>query len=167
MTLDVAMGGSTNTVLHLLAAAQEAGVDFTMAGHRPPLAQGAACARWRRCRKYHIEDVHRAGGIMAFWANWPRRPAAHRRAHRAHPQPWAKRSTWDIMHRRPDARARILQAPRPGGVPTQTAFSQSTRWPELDTDRTHGCIRSTRKRLLARKAVLPCSTATSRAKAAS
>ncbi len=143
MSLDVAMGGSTNTVLHLLATAHEAGVDFTMADidrisrKVPCLAKVAPATD-----KYHIEDVHRAGGIMAILAELSRAGLIHRDVHTVHMKTLGEAmDTYDVTT---CANADVLEFYKaaPGGVPTQVAFSQNRRWPELDLDRSHGCIRN-------------------------
>ncbi len=143
MTLDVAMGGSTNTILHILAAAQEAGVDFDMAAidrisRRVPCLAKVAPAT----QQYHIEDVHRAGGIFGILAELDRGGLIHRHVSTVHMQTLGEAiDTYDVMH---TANADVLEFYKaaPGGVPTQQAFSQDRRYPELDLDRTHGCIRN-------------------------
>ena len=143
MSLDIAMGGSTNTILHLLAAAHEAQVDFKMAdidrlSRRVPCLSKVAPAT----QKYHMEDVHRAGGVMAILAELDRAnllqtdvPTVHSASLKA------ALSQWDIMN--PDnteARERYIAAP--GGVRTTQAFSQNNAWSNLDVNRESGCIRS-------------------------
>lgn len=143
MSLDIAMGGSTNTILHLLAAAHEAQVDFKMAdidrlSRRVPCLSKVAPAT----QKYHMEDVHRAGGVMAILAELDRAnllqtdvPTVHSNSLKA------ALSQWDIMN--PDnteARERYIAAP--GGVRTTQAFSQNNAWSNLDVNRESGCIRS-------------------------
>ncbi len=143
MSLDIAMGGSTNTILHLLAAANEAQVDFKMAdidrlSRRVPCLSKVAPAT----QKYHMEDVHRAGGVMAILAELDRAnllqtdvPTVHSASLKA------ALSQWDIMN--PDnteARERYIAAP--GGVRTTQAFSQNNEWSNLDVNRESGCIRS-------------------------
>nr|WP_314232534.1 dihydroxy-acid dehydratase [uncultured Moraxella sp.] len=143
MSLDIAMGGSTNTILHLLAAANEAQVDFKMAdidrlSRRVPCLSKVAPAT----QKYHMEDVHRAGGVMAILAELDRAnllqtdvPTVHSASLKA------ALSQWDIMN--PDnteARERYIAAP--GGVRTTQAFSQNNAWSNLDVNRESGCIRS-------------------------
>ncbi|MBU0753171.1 MAG: dihydroxy-acid dehydratase [Gammaproteobacteria bacterium] len=142
IALDVAMGGSTNTVLHLLAAAREAGVNFTMADidrmsrKVPCLAKVAPATQ-----KYHMEDVHRAGGVMGLLGELDRAGLLHRDAHTVHEKTLgAALDRWDVM-RAHDVGVFDLYRAAPGGVPTQTAFSQDRRYPELDLDRTAGCIR--------------------------
>ena len=142
MTLDVSMGGSTNTVLHILAAAQEGGVDFTMAdidriSRRVPCLAKVAPAT----PDYHMEDVHRAGGIFAILGELDRAGLLHRGVPTVHARTLGEAiDTWDVIHS-PDATVRDFFRAAPGGIPTQTAFSQDRRYPELDLDRAHGCIR--------------------------
>jgi len=142
MTLDIAMGGSSNTVLHLLAAAREAGVNFTMKdidrlSRRVPCLAKVAPAT----QKYHMEDVHRAGGIMAILGELDRAGLIHHEAHTVHtPTLRGALQQWDIMQSHDTSVFDFYKA-APGGVPTQTAFSQDRRFPELDMDRSNGCIR--------------------------
>ncbi|RMH71806.1 MAG: dihydroxy-acid dehydratase [Actinomyces sp.] len=144
MALDIAMGGSTNTVLHILAAAQEAGVDFTMAdidelSRRTP----NICKVAPSSPDYHVEDVHRAGGIMGILGELDRAGLLHTEVPTVHAATLgAALDQWDIM--RPTCPAEVHEFYRagPAGIPTQQAFSQSERWPSLDTDRERGCIRS-------------------------
>ena len=143
MSLDIAMGGSTNTVLHLLAAAQEGGVDFTMAdidrlSRRVPCLCKVAPAK----NDVHMEDVHRAGGIMAILGELDRAGLIDTSLPTVHAPTMAEAlNRWDIARTTSeDVRHFFLAAP--GGVPTQTAFSQSARWEALDTDREKGVIRS-------------------------
>jgi dihydroxy-acid dehydratase len=143
MTLDIAMGGSTNTVLHLLAAAQEAGVDFTLTdidrlSRRVPCLCKVAPTK----ADVHMEDVHRAGGIMAILGELDRaglidasQPTVHA------PTLGQALERWDIARTRSEEVHKFYRA-APGGVPTQTAFSQSARWDQLDLDREAGVIRS-------------------------
>jgi dihydroxy-acid dehydratase len=142
MTLDVAMGGSTNTVLHILAAAQEAGVDFTMADiDRISRKVPCLCKVAPMTDKYHIEDVHRAGGIFGILGELDRAGLLHGDVPTVHAKTLAAAlSAWDTM-RSSDQKVSTFYRAAPGGVPTQTAFSQERRFPELDLDRTHGCIR--------------------------
>ena len=143
MTLDVSMGGSTNTVLHILATANEAGVDFTMAdidriSRRVPCLAKVAPAT----QQYHIEDVHRAGGIMAILGELDRAGLIHRNLPTVHAKTLGEAiDRWDIV-RQHDISVHHFFKAAPGGVPTQTAFSQDRRYNELDLDRTHGCIRN-------------------------
>ena len=143
MSLDIAMGGSTNTVLHLLAAAHEAGVDFTMTdidrlSRRVPCLSKVAPAK----SDVHMEDVHRAGGIMAILGQLDRAGLIHTDLPTVHSKTMGDAlNRWDIS-RTSDASVCEFFKAAPGGVPTQTAFSQSRRWDELDTDRENGVIRS-------------------------
>ena len=143
MTLDVAMGGSTNTVLHILAAAQEAGVDFTMADiDRISRKVPCLCKVAPMTDKYHIEDVHRAGGIMGILGELERAGLLHRDVPTVHESTLgAAIDHWDVV-RNDDAKLREFFRAAPGGVPTQVAFSQDRRFSELDLDRIKGCIRS-------------------------
>lgn len=141
--LDVAMGGSTNTILHLLAAAQEAELDFSMKNidelsRRIP----QLCKVAPNSPKYHIEDVHRAGGIMAILGELDRAGILHSDTPTVHsPSMKDALAKWDIMQNNAPEVAEFFKA-GPAGIPTQTAFSQATRWPSLDGDRKEGCIRS-------------------------
>jgi dihydroxy-acid dehydratase len=142
MSLDVAMGGSTNTVLHLLAAAHEAGVDFTMKDI-DRISRGVPCV----CKvapatpKYHMEDVHRAGGVMGILGELDRAGVIHRDTPMVHaPTMGDALDQWDVM-KSGNEEAKKLFLAAPGGVATTIAFSQSMLWPALDTDRAEGCIR--------------------------
>jgi dihydroxy-acid dehydratase len=142
VALDIAMGGSTNTVLHLLAAAHEAGVNFTMADidrmsrKVPNLAKVAPSTQL-----YHMEDVHRAGGVMAILGELDRAGLIHRECHTVHSKTMGGAlDVWDVM-RAHDVSVFDFYKAAPGGVPTQVAFSQNRRYPELDLDRAHGCLR--------------------------
>ncbi|HEX8978103.1 MAG TPA: dihydroxy-acid dehydratase [Parasulfuritortus sp.] len=142
MALDIAMGGSTNTVLHLLAAAREAGVDFTMKdidrlSHKVPhLAKVAPSTQL-----YHMEDVHRAGGVMGILGELDRAGLIHRDCHTVHSKTMGEAiHVWDVI-RAHDVSVFEFYKAAPGGVPTQVAFSQARRYPELDLDRAKGCIR--------------------------
>lgn len=143
MTLDVAMGGSTNTVLHILATAQEAGVDFTMADiDRISRAVPCLCKVAPMTDKYHIEDVHRAGGIMAILGELDRAGLINRDVPTVHTKNIGEAiDRWDVV-REHDVKVHAFFKAAPGGVPTQVAFSQDRRYNELDLDRTHGCIRN-------------------------
>jgi dihydroxy-acid dehydratase len=143
MTLDVAMGGSTNTVLHILATAQEAGVDFTMADiDRISRAVPCLCKVAPMTDKYHIEDVHRAGGIMAILGELDRAGLIDRDVPTVHTKNIGEAiDRWDVV-REHDVKVHAFFKAAPGGVPTQVAFSQDRRYNELDLDRTHGCIRN-------------------------
>ncbi|PEQ10254.1 dihydroxy-acid dehydratase [Novosphingobium sp. PC22D] len=143
MSLDIAMGGSTNTVLHLLAAAHEAGVDFTMAdidrlSRKVPCLSKVAPSK----ADVHMEDVHRAGGIMAILGELDRAGLLNRDLPTVHSKSIGEAiARWDIALQ-PSSDVREFYAAAPGGVPTQTAFSQSRRWEDLDIDREGGVIRS-------------------------
>ncbi|HTG25739.1 MAG TPA: dihydroxy-acid dehydratase [Reyranella sp.] len=145
MSLDIAMGGSTNTVLHLLAAAQEGGVDFTMAdidrlSRQVPCLCKVAPAK----ADVHMEDVHRAGGIMAILGELDRAGLLDTSLPTVHAPSLADAlERWDIARTTSEEVHRFFRA-APGGVPTQTAFSQSARFASLDTDRETGVIRSAR-----------------------
>jgi len=143
MTLDVAMGGSTNTVLHILATAQEAGVDFTMADiDRISHAVPCLCKVAPMTDKYHIEDVHRAGGIMGILGELDRAGLIDRDVPTVHIKNIGEAiDRWDIV-REHDVKVHEFFKAAPGGVPTQVAFSQDRRFNELDLDRTNGCIRN-------------------------
>ena len=143
ITLDIAMGGSTNTILHLLAIAREAEIDFTMADiDRLSRVVPQLCKVAPNTNKYHIEDVHRAGGIMAILGELDRAGKLHTDVPTVHaPTLKAALDLWDIA-RQPSAEVQTFYRAGPAGIPTQVAFSQATRWPSLDTDRAEGCIRS-------------------------
>ncbi|MDG9670724.1 dihydroxy-acid dehydratase [Hahella sp. CR1] len=143
MTLDIAMGGSTNTILHLLAAAQEAEVDFSMT-HIDQLSRkvGQFCKVAPNTPKYHIEDVHRAGGIMAILGELDRAGLLHTDLPTVHSDTMKDAlDKWDVMRNNDPELHKFFKA-GPAGIPTQQAFSQSTRWSSLDLDRENGCIRS-------------------------
>ncbi|QYZ66635.1 MAG: dihydroxy-acid dehydratase [Gammaproteobacteria bacterium (ex Lamellibrachia satsuma)] len=142
MTLDIAMGGSTNTVLHLLAAAHEAGVDFTMQDiDRLSRKVPNLCKVAPSTQQYHMEDVHRAGGVIGILGELDRAGLLNRDCGTVHSGSIADAlDRWDIQ-RTSDAQVRERYLAGPGGVPTQVAFSQSVNWPSLDTDRENGCIR--------------------------
>ena len=143
ITLDIAMGGSTNTILHLLAIAQEAEIDFTMADiDRLSRVVPQLCKVAPNTNKYHIEDVHRAGGIMAILGELDRAGKLHTDVPTVHAKTMKDAlDIWDIA-RDPSAEVKHFYSAGPGGVPTQVAFSQASRWPSLDVDRAEGCIRS-------------------------
>ncbi|MDQ4136255.1 MAG: dihydroxy-acid dehydratase [Pseudomonadota bacterium] len=142
MTLDIAMGGSTNTVLHLLAAAHEAEVDFTMEdidrlSRRVPVLCKVAPA----VANVHVEDVHRAGGIMAILGELDRAGLIHREVGSIHATSLGDAlDRWDVRRTGSESVRTFFRA-APGGVPTQEAFSQNRRWDELDLDRESGVIR--------------------------
>ncbi len=143
IALDIAMGGSTNTVLHLLAAAQEAGVNFTMAdidrmSRKVPCLVKVAPAT----QKYHMEDVHRAGGIMAILGELDRAGLINRECSTVlYPTLGEQLDCCDVL-RNKDKKVHEYYRAAPGGVPTQVAFSQARRYPGLDLDRANGCIRN-------------------------
>ncbi len=143
IALDIAMGGSTNTILHILAIAQEAGINFTMADiDRLSRSVPQLCKVAPNTQKYHIEDVHRAGGIMAILGELDRAGKLHTDVPTIHAKTMKDAlDLWDIA-RSPSAEVQLFYSAGPGGVPTQVAFSQSSRWPSLDADRAEGCIRS-------------------------
>ena len=143
ISLDIAMGGSTNTVLHLLAAAHEARVAFSMADiDRLSRRVPNLCKVAPSTQKYHMEDVHRAGGIMAILGELDRAGLLHRDVPTVHARTLGDAlEAWDIARPSATETARTRFLAGPGGVPTQTAFSQSRRWPDLDLDREEGCIR--------------------------
>lgn len=142
MSLDVAMGGSTNTVLHLLAAATEAGVDFKMADiDRISRQVPCLCKVAPNTHDYYMEDVHRAGGVMAILAELNRANKLNTDVHTVHSGSLKEAlEKWDITNpNNSEAYERYKAAP--GGVRTVAAFSQSAKWETLDTDRVSGCIR--------------------------
>jgi len=142
MSLDVAMGGSTNTVLHLLAAAHEAGLDFTMSdidriSRKVPCVSKVAPAT----AKYHMEDVHRAGGVMGILGELDRAGVIHRDTPMVHsPSLGDALNEWDIKVTKNEDVKKFFRA-APGGISTTIAFSQSMLYPTLDDDRSEGCIR--------------------------
>ncbi|WP_333676673.1 dihydroxy-acid dehydratase [Dyella sp.] len=142
MTLDIAMGGSTNTILHLLAAAQEAELDFGMreidalSRKVPQLCKVAP-----NTQKYHIEDVHRAGGIMAILGELARAGLLHADVATVHSTTMRDAIAGYDITQTQDAAVHTFYKAGPAGIPTQVAFSQATRWDSLDLDRTEGCIR--------------------------
>lgn len=143
MTLDIAMGGSTNTVLHILAAAHEGEIQFDMEdidrlSRRVPVLCKVAPAK----SDVHMEDVHRAGGIMAILGQLDRAGLINRSLPTVHSATMGDAlDKWDISRTNSDSVRKFFRA-APGGVPTQTAFSQERRWEELDLDRQNGAIRS-------------------------
>ena len=143
MSLDVAMGGSTNTVLHLLAAAKEAKVDFTMkdidkiSRSVPCLAKLAPASQ-----KYHMEDVHRAGGVFGLLGELKRANKINENVNCVHSTSLGEAiNQWDIMNTE-DQEVRKFFTAAPGGIRTTKAFSQDRVWPSLDLDRENGCIRN-------------------------
>jgi len=143
MTLDIAMGGSTNTILHLLAIAREAEIDFTMADiDRLSRSVPQLCKVAPNTQKYHIEDVHRAGGTFAILGELARAGKLHTDVPTVHAKTLGEGlAQWDITTTQDEA-VRHFYLAGPAGIPTQVAFSQNTRWPSLDLDRAEGCIRS-------------------------
>jgi len=142
VTLDIVMGGSTNTILHLLAAAQEAELDFDMREiDRLSRIVPQLCKVAPNTPDYHIEDVHRAGGIMGILGEIDRAGLLHNDIPTVHSATMKDAlDQWDIM-RNPSPEVVEFYKAGPAGIPTQTAFSQATRWPTLDGDRANGCIR--------------------------
>ena len=143
MSLDIAMGGSTNTILHLLAAAQEGFVDFDM-GNIDALSRlvPQLCKVAPNTPKYHMEDVHRAGGVFGILGELDRAGLLHSDLPTVHSATMAEGiKKWDITLTQDAAVKKFFQA-GPAGIPTQTAFSQATRWPSVDDDREQGCIRN-------------------------
>ncbi|PVZ15501.1 MULTISPECIES: dihydroxy-acid dehydratase [unclassified Pseudomonas] len=143
MTMDIAMGGSTNTILHLLAAAQEGEVPFDLRDiDRLSRSVPQLCKVAPNTPKYHMEDVHRAGGIFGILGELARGGLLHTDVSTVHSPTMAQGiAEWDIkVTQNPD----VLEFYKagPAGIPTQTAFSQATRWDSLDDDRAEGCIRS-------------------------
>jgi dihydroxy-acid dehydratase len=143
MTLDIAMGGSTNTVLHILAAAHEGEIDFTMddidrLSRRVPVLCKVAPA----VANVHMEDVHRAGGIMAILGQLDRGGLLNRDLPTVHSASLGEAlERWDVSRTKSDT-VRAFYRAAPGGVPTQVAFSQESRWDDIDLDRQKGVIRS-------------------------
>ena len=142
MCLDIAMGGSTNTILHLLAAAQEAGVAFTMNDiDRLSRKVPQLCKVAPSTQLYHMEDVHRAGGVMGILGELDRAGLLNRDVGTVHSATMAAAlAQWDIKRTADEAVHTFFRA-APGNVPTQVAFSQSKRWDALDDNRANGCIR--------------------------
>jgi dihydroxy-acid dehydratase len=147
MALDISMGGSTNTILHLLAAAQEAGVEYGLAEMDAKSRQVPCLAKVApnvaKDKTYYMEDVHRAGGIPALLGELNRGGLLHQDVHSVHSADlngWL--DDWDIRGGKATQEARDLWHAAPGGVRSSTAFSQSNEWTSLDTDAEGGCIRS-------------------------
>ncbi len=143
MTLDIVMGGSTNTILHLLAAAQEAEMDFDLKDiDRLSRKVPQLCKVAPNSPLYHMEDVHRAGGIFGILGEIDRAGLLHSDLPTVHSKSMTEAlDTWDIM-RNPSPEVIEFYRAGPAGIPTQTAFSQSTRYPTVDGDRENGCIRN-------------------------
>ncbi|WP_426005770.1 dihydroxy-acid dehydratase [Paenarthrobacter sp. NyZ202] len=147
MALDISMGGSTNTILHLLAAAQEAGVDYGLAEMDAKSRQVPCLAKVApnvaKDKTYYMEDVHRAGGIPALLGELNRGGLLHKDVHSVHSNDldgWL--DDWDIRGGKATEEAKALWHAAPGGVRSSTAFSQSNEWTSLDVDAEGGCIRS-------------------------
>jgi len=147
MALDISMGGSTNTILHLLAAAQEAGVDYGLAEMDAKSRQVPCLAKVApnvaKDKTYYMEDVHRAGGIPALLGELNRGGLLHQDVHSVHSTDlngWL--DDWDVRGGKATQEAQDLWHAAPGGVRSSTAFSQSNVWTSLDTDSEGGCIRS-------------------------
>ena len=143
MTLDVCMGGSTNTILHLLAAVQEGGIDFGLSNiDQLSRKVPQLCKVAPNTPEYHMEDVHRAGGIMGILAELNRAGLIHANLPTVHSKTMGEAlKKWDIANQ-PSEAVKTFYKAGPAGIPTQTAFSQSTRWPSVDADRENGCIRN-------------------------
>ncbi|MDU0957293.1 MAG: dihydroxy-acid dehydratase, partial [Bradyrhizobium sp.] len=142
MSMDIAMGGSTNTVLHLLAAAHEGEVPFTMTDiDRLSRKVPCLCKVAPAVADVHMEDVHRAGGVMGILGELARAGLLHTELPSVHSASLeAALERWDIRRTASDSVRNFYMA-APGGVPTQVAFSQDRRYQELDLDREKGCIR--------------------------
>nr|WP_282554097.1 dihydroxy-acid dehydratase [Providencia rettgeri] len=143
MTLDIAMGGSTNTVLHLLAAAQEAEIDFTMDDiDRLSRKVPHLCKVAPSTQKYHMEDVHRAGGVIGILGELSRAGLLQENVTNILGLSFQETlAQYDVMLTKDEAVKSMFSA-GPAGIRTTKAFSQNCRWPSLDTDRENGCIRS-------------------------
>ncbi|HEC28097.1 MAG TPA: dihydroxy-acid dehydratase [Gammaproteobacteria bacterium] len=143
MSLDIAMGGSTNTILHLLAAAQEGEVNFSMDDiDRLSRKVPNLCKVAPSTQKYHMEDVHRAGGVMAILGELDRAGLLNTDLPTIHNSSLGRAlEMWDICQTGSEKVKEFFRA-GPGNVPTQVAFSQNKRWPDLDTDRENGCVRN-------------------------
>ena len=143
MTLDIAMGGSTNTVLHLLASAQEGGVDFTMADiDRLSRKVPHLCKVAPSTQKYHMEDVHRAGGVVGILGELERAGLLHTDVRNVLGLSLAELLEAYDVTRSASALVKDFYRAGPAGIRTTKAFSQDCRWPDLDVDRQDGCIRS-------------------------
>ena len=143
MSLDIAMGGSTNTILHLLAAAHEGKVNFSLAEiDRLSRKVPQLCKVAPNTPQYHMEDVHRAGGVMGILGELGRAGLLHGGCQTVHSNTLdIALKKWDIAVSEADDVHQLYSA-GPAGIPTQRAFSQATRWSSLDLDREQGCIRS-------------------------
>ncbi len=142
MTLDIAMGGSTNTVLHILAIAEEAGVNFKMSDIDRLSRRTPSICKVAPSSSYHVEDVHHAGGIFTILGELDKAGLIHRGAHTVH-----EATMGDAIDQNDVRRTSATQASKkralaaPGGVPTQTAFSQDKYFPSIESDEAKGCIR--------------------------
>ncbi|MEU6410364.1 dihydroxy-acid dehydratase [Microbispora sp. NPDC046933] len=144
MALDLAMGGSTNTVLHLLAAAHEAELDYTLRDVEARSRTVPCLCRVAPNGPYLMEDVHRAGGIPAILGELHRAGLLHENVRAVHAESLTEwLATWDIRGAAPAPEALDLFHAAPGGVRSSAAFSQSARWESLDTDAAGGCVRDT------------------------
>ena len=142
MALDIAMGGSTNTVLHLLAIAQEGEVNFTMNDiDRMSRKVPNLCKVAPAVQHYHMEDVHRAGGVISILAELDRGGLIHRDIPTVHSKTLGEGLDNNDIMNEANTSAHEMYRAAPGGIPTQVAFSQSERWKTLDTNREGGCIR--------------------------
>ncbi|MGJ7906298.1 dihydroxy-acid dehydratase [Actinopolyspora sp. H202] len=142
LALDMAMGGSTNTVLHTLAAAREGEIDFTLSDIERISRDVPCLAKISPNSNYHMEDVHRAGGITAILGELDRGGLLHREVRSVHsPSLEFWLSEWDVRGESPAEHASELFHAAPGGVRTTAAFSTGNRWSTLDTDAAEGCIR--------------------------
>jgi len=142
MSLDIAMGGSTNTVLHLLAAAQEGEIDFNMSDIDRLSRRVPNLCKVAPSSHFHLEDVHRAGGVMGILGELDRAGLLDTSVPTVHTRSLAEAlEQWDVTRTKDPGVHEFFRA-GPAGIRTQTAFSQSCRYSELDTDRTSGCIRN-------------------------
>lgn len=143
MSMDIAMGGSTNTILHLLAAAQEAELDFTLDDiDRLSRKVPNLCKAAPAIDRYHMEDVHRAGGMMGILGELRRGNLLNTEVQSVHSASLNEAlDHWDVVTTKDEAVKTFYRA-GPAGIRTQTAFSQGTRYDTLDLDRTDGCIRN-------------------------
>ena len=142
MSLDIAMGGSTNTILHLLAAAQEGEIDFDLSDiDRLSRQVPNLCKVAPMVDTYHMEDVHRAGGMMAIMGELDRGGLIDTSGRTVHSATMADAlEKWDVKISK-DAHVAEFYRAGPAGIPTQQAFSQATRYDDLDLDRSNGCVR--------------------------
>ena len=143
MSLDIAMGGSTNTILHLLAAAQEGDINFSIDDiDRLSRLVPQLCKVAPSTQQYHMEDVHRAGGVMGILAELNRAGLLHTNVSTVHSKNMGEAiAKWDVVETKEES-VKTFYSAGPGNVRTTQAFSQSKRWPSLDVDREGGCIRN-------------------------